>query len=258
MEYSELAILFGVIVAALWLMLLIVVLYRSNTSVLRRKGLSDEYIQFIKSDVLKRSLGIALVVPLLLLLSSFIVWLVAGTLESPELLPYVVLVFTVLVIPFPILDVIKTNRKFKDLARATNTEVVFDFNYRILHLVFNPTLEMVTGIIYVLYFFVFVEWFHVAFLHLALMWFLYFSARSGNYLTRPLLKDGYIYLYAILAINQLILIYHLMNVVAHIYSCADCYEPTGIALGLLLGLSLLGKLIYYSIRLPSVRHMLSQ
>lgn len=258
MEYHDLTTLFGFIVVGLWLLLLVVVLYRGNTSVLRRKGINDEYIRFIKKDILKRSIGIAIVVPLLLLLSSFLVWTVAGTLESAKLLPYILLVFIILVIPFPVLDVIKTKRNFKNLALRTNSDIVFDFNYRILHYIFNPALEVGTGILYILYFILFVGWFHVAFIHLLLMWFLYFSTRSGNYLTRPLLKDGYIYIFAILVVNQMILVFHLVNVAAHIYVCSDCYNPLAISLAFLLGFVLLGKLLYYAIHLPTVRHMLSR
>ena len=239
-------------------MLLVVVLYRGNTSVLRRKGLNDEYIRFIKKDILKRSIGMAIVVPLLLLLSSFLVWTVAGTLESAKLLPYIVLVFIILVIPFPVLDVIKTTRNFKTLALRTNSDIVFDFNYRILHLLFNPALEAATGILYILYFFLFVGWFHVAFIHLLLMWLLHFSTRSGKYLTRPLLKDGYVYLFAILVVNQMILIFHLVNVAAHNAVCSDCYHPLAISLAFVLGFVLLGKLLFYAIHFPTARHMLSR
>lgn len=244
-------------VAILWLFLLVTTLYRTNRSLLRKKGISDEYVDFLRKDTIKRSIGIAIVVPALLLVSGLLVYVITGDLESPGQIVYVALLFIVLVIPFPVMSTIKLNKEYRSLALETKSEIVVDFNYRVLHLVFNPTVEAIAALLYVAFFLAYVGPFHVAFLHILILWFLYSAARSSKYLTRPLLKDGYLYLVIFLALNQLILLFHLLNESIHLLTCEECYNRTAFFLGAVLSVLLAAKFVYYASKFPKFRTSLS-
>jgi hypothetical protein len=258
MEYPSFWVFYVITVVILWTFLLITTVYRSNPSLLRGKGMKEQYVQFLRNDIIKRSLGIGIVVPILLLVSAGIVWLTTGDINEPGQLITISLLFIVLVIPFPILDTIQLNRKFKELAIETHADTVVDFSYKILHLVFNPFWEAIAALLYILFFVVFIELFHVAFIHLLLLWFLYSAARSGKYLTQPMLKDGYVYLFVFLVLNQGLLLYHLLSVSIHRITCVDCYDPTAFSLGTILGAALATKLAYYLSKYPTFTHALSR
>ena len=257
MEYPNFWIFYAFTVAVLWAFLLLVTLYRANRSRLRRRGMKEEYVQFLRNDLIKRSMGIGVAVPLLLLVAAGIVWLVTGDLHSPERLISIVLLFLVLVIPFPILDTIQLNKKYKELALETRSDTVVDFSYKILHMIFNPAWELVAALLYVAFFVSFIEPFHVAFIHLLLLWLLYGAARSGRYLTQPMLKDGYVYIFIFLMINQGLLLYHLLTVSIHRLTCEECYNPMVFTLGITLGVLLTVKMVYYLMRYPRFTHALS-
>lgn len=257
MEYPNFWIFYAVTVTILWAFLLLVTLYRASSSRLRNRGMKEEYVQFLKKDLTKRSTGIAIAVPLLLLLAAGIVWLVTGDVHSPEQLLWIVLLFLVLVLPFPILDTIQLNRKYKELALETRSETVVDFSYKILHMIFNPLWELAAALLYVAFFVSFIEPFHVAFIHLLLLWLLYGAARSGRYLTQPMLKDGYVYFFIFLMINQALLLYHLLSVSIHRLTCEECYSPIVFTLGITIGALLAIKMVYYLMRYPRFTHALS-
>lgn len=249
---------YAVTVAILWAFLLAVSLYRASPPRLRRLGMSEEYIRFLRRDITKRSLGIAIAVPLLLLASAATVWIVTGELRHPRSLAAVAMLFIVLVIPFPILDVIQLNTKYRELALSTGSDTVVDLGYRILHLVFSPTWEGAAAVLYLAYFVAFVGPFHVAFIHLLLLWCLYGAARSGKYLTRPMLKEGYGYVLVFLVLNQGLLLYHLLNVSTRTAACDACGGAAAGAAGLSLSALLAVKLGVYLSRYPRFSRALSR
>ena len=65
-------------------------------------------------------------------------------------------------IPFPVMDMRETNKKYKNLAVKTNSDVMIDLNYRIIHLALNPLLEIISSLIFIIYFIEFIEPFHVS------------------------------------------------------------------------------------------------
>lgn len=258
MPYLDLWTYYAVTVALLWAFLLAVSTYRTSSSRLRRSGLSEEYIRFLQRDIRKRSIGIAIAVPLLLLASAAIVWTVTGELRQPRSIGAVATLFIVFVIPFPVLEVIQLNAKYRDLALSTGSDTVVDLGYRILHLVFSPTWEGVAGVLYLAYIVAFVGPFHVAFIHLLLLWCLYGAARSGKYLTRPMLKEGYVYVFVFLVLNQGLLLYHLLNVSTRAAACEACGGAAAGAAGFSLAALLAVKLGVYLSRYPRFSRALSR
>ena len=141
METFPTVSVFWVSSVILWVFLLVTTLYQGNRGILRRKGYSEPYVEYIRRSCLRRNIGIALVVPLLGIVAGFLVSVVAGDIETPQHAGYVFLLWLLLIIPFPLLDHRRSARESKEIAQATGATVVVDFNYRVLHLVFRPAIE---------------------------------------------------------------------------------------------------------------------
>lgn len=238
------------VVILLWSFLLIATLYIVNTQRLKKRGYKEEYINFIKKDTKKRNIGIAVVMPILGGLSAFIIWIFTREINSFQNLIYIALLWIILIIPFPILDLRQTQKNYKNLAIETNSEVLFDFNHRILHLIFRPYIEILAAILVISYFILFIMPFHIVFIHIFLLWALYSVGRYSKYLTAPQLKDGYIYLYVFIMINQALIIFHIFNEVISRSGCEECLSALGYSLGIIIGGLLLIKFIYYIFSFP--------
>jgi hypothetical protein len=217
---------------------------------LEKRGYNEAYIKLSKRINIKRNIGIALIVPALGALAAFVVWLVFGSLSEPKHLLYAYTLWFLLIIPFPILEMKKGGKEFKELAVKSNTDIVIDFKYRILHLVFIPSVEIIFAFIYIVYFIVFIEVFHVAFIHILILWFLYGTARFSKNLTRPNIRDSYIFNYIFMVLNQLILIFHVIREAFMRYGCDDCIWDADFVLGIVLGAALICKLIYSFFKFP--------
>lgn len=251
METTNLMSIFLVSFTTLWVFLLILTLYQTNARRLIRKGYPEESVAYLKKSNIRRNAGIAIVVPLLGLTSAFIVWAVTGDLENPSHMAAVLVLWLILIVPFPILDYRKSAREYRELALKTHSSIVVDFNFNILHLVFRPSLEALFAILYVAYFLLFIHYFHVAFIHVALLWALYGSARYGKNLTAPALRDAYHFLLVFIMINQVILLFHIVREWKMWYDCcAPGLWDLRLIAGAALGIGLTVKLVYYLVRFP--------
>jgi hypothetical protein len=116
-------------------------------------------------------------------------------------------VLFILIIPFKWLDEIQNQKKIKQLALETKEDVVADFNFSILHLIFKPSWEIILGILCLVYFIwiLKIEYWTVYF-HLAIPWLMYITAKSTRYQTRPYLKDNYKWVFAFNMVNFLLVI----------------------------------------------------
>lgn len=251
-------VMFIVNVGILWLFMLVVYLYQSSRSILKKKGYNEEYMGFIRKDSLQRFLGITIGVPLLELFAALIVWLIVGELRTDRHLAYVMLVFFLCVIPFPVMDAKNTGKKYKELAIKTKSEVLVDLNFQTLHLVFKPSIEIIAGIFYLLYFILFLQPLHPAMIHLAILWFLYLSARFARHWVRPLLKDGYFFMFILLVINQLLLLYHLVREIFRANQHGHPHMDSLVNfLGGMLAAVLVAKLVYYLANFPRFKREIS-
>lgn len=253
MENINFLTLYLVTVAALWIFLLVAYRYQTDTSLLKKKGYNEEYRTFLKNDSKTRIIGIAIAVPLLELLAGLVVKLITGELSTAKHLGYAALLFVLFVLPFPILDMKRTGKKYRELAIKTKSEIMVDFNYRTLHLVFKPALELIALVLYILYFVVFIDIVHPAMLHLAILWFLYYSGRMSKNLTGTGIRDAYLYLFVFMVANHLLVIFHLVReIVKH---C--CLPWHGFLFGIVLTAFLLIKLGLYLIRFPRFKKEIS-
>ncbi len=238
----------------LWICLIGFTLYQTNTSILRKKGYDEEYIGFLKRDSVSRNLGIAVAVPLLLVFSGFVVWLIFGELSSKKQFFLIAVIWFLCIIPFPILDAKKTQKKLKELAVKTKSDVVVDLNYAILHLVFKPSWELAAALLYILYFALSFRWFHPAAVHFVILWIFYATARSGKHLIKPSLKDSYLYCFFFMVVNHIFLIF---QAVWQMILRQDVMGWQHYVCGVLLIALLVGKLVYYLSNFPRFRRKLT-
>jgi len=229
--------------------------YYTNKALLARKGYSTDHIRFVRLDVSRRLLGIAVAVPLILIMAGAVVRLVYGEFDltsGPQSFLFILL-FIVFTAPFPLLDIRKSNRKNKELAIQTGSEIVIDLDYKVLHKLFNPTAEIVASVIYLIMVLILVGGFHISLAHVGILWLLYAAVRSARNQTRPALKDGYMYGFLFMSINHLLLVYHML--------CLTYWGPdisiTLFISGLILVLFLTLKLVFYMINYGVAKRELS-
>ncbi len=241
---------FSITFIILWIFLLATTLYQINRRILENKGYNEDYIRYIRKTNIRRNIGMAIVIPILGIFAALVVWAIFGNLNKSTHLIYVYILWFLLIIPFPILEMKKGNKKLKELAIKTNSNIVIDFKYKTLHLVFVPGLEAIFAIIYIVYFIIFIEAFHVAFIHLLILWLLYGAARFSKNLTLPSFKETYIFNFIFMALNHMILIFHVFREAVIRFGCGDCRWGIDLILGISLGAALICKLVYYLIKLP--------
>jgi len=251
METFPILSVFWISCIILWVFLLAVTLYQTNRSILERKGYSEAYVAYLRQSGLRRNIGIAIVVPLLGVVAGLLVYAVAGDIHTPQHASYVLLVWLLLIIPFPIIDHRQSAKKAKEIVLTTGATVVVDLNYRVLHLVFQPRLEAFLATLYVLYFVIFFGPFHITLIHVGLLWVLYATARFGRHVTPPAMRDAYLFLFAFIMVNQALLLFHLVREMLHWNACcAEEGADLRLILGTFLAIALLLKALVYLLRLP--------
>lgn len=218
------------------------------------KGFSMEYIAFTKRDHKKRMLGISMAVPPLLLLAYAIFYLLFSIPETTADLTLILLIFILLVIPFPLMDYKKTKKSYKKLAEETGSEIAIDMKHKNLHAFYNPYLELVLNMVFIGFALFLLNIPTLAYLHLIIPWFLYLSARNAKFVTLAVLKDGYLYSFIFMLINYLIIIFYILwyNLL-----CAECrvYQHLIIAMGL--SLLLLARAVYYIVHFRQIYRQMS-
>jgi len=255
MTAATLGYIFLVNVALLWLFLGLVSALMFSRTRLLKKGHDEEYVAYLKKENRNRCLGIAIVIPLAGLLSAGVVFTVVGSISTYDHFLYVCLLTLVSILPFPVLDFIQSQKKQKSMIFKTKGKVVVDLNHRTWHLVFHPLWEACAAALVVGYLVWMQRYFDLAMLHTALLWLLYLVGRGGKYMTGPSLSDLYNYSFIFMAVNHLLVIFHLVRFVTR---C--CPEPgqSGHIPGIVLVSLLSSKLIFYFLRLPRFRRELAK
>ena len=259
MESFPIVSVFWISCLIVWVFLFGTTLYQTNRRLLERKGYSEPYREYLRRTCLRRNIGIAIVVPALGIVSGLVVYLVAGDIETSQHAAYVLLLWLLLIIPFPVLDHKKSAQEAKEIVQETGATIVVDFNYRVLHLVFQPRLEAMLSFFYVLYFVLFFGPFHVAFIHVALssglsMALLDLASTSPH----PAMRDAYLFLFVFMMINQGLLLFHLVREMLFWYSCcAETGADMRIVGGSLLGGAMVVKFLIYLFRIPRFSTRLS-
>jgi hypothetical protein len=238
-----------------WLALIIAYMVLTSTRLLKKKGYTPEYINFLKRSQSIRILSVMVLFPVLEVISALIVRQLTGPLVGVEQAGYIVLVLFFLVIPLKYLDETLNRLWLKRLALDTGSKVVVDMKYQTLHLIFRPSWEVILGIACLAYgiFVLHVEYWMI-YLHLILPWFMYFTARGTRYQTRPYLKDNYLWLFVFNVLNfSVIMVFFSLFLFRQYHALVPWMILSGIALIV----ALAGKLAYYLVQYPRFRKELS-
>jgi len=195
---------FWITVAMLWMALILLYFILTNKKSLERKGHHEKYIAYLRKSHLIRILLIAVLMPLLMLISAWIINMLTGPLTEEVQLAYIVLVLIVLVIPFKFIDERINQKRIKELALETKEKIAVDMNYGALHRIFNPVLELILALLALSYGILVLkieQW--IVYLFLVIPWFMYLNIRGTRYQTRPYLKDNYKYIFTFNIFNFL-------------------------------------------------------
>lgn len=244
MDTTYLLILFTSACIATWVFSILFYIFFTNKKRLLKNGYSPEYIAFLQKDYKIRLVGIAIAVPLLLLTAYSIYWILFGYPDAYNHLIYIFLIFLLLVLPFPIIDMRKSKQAYKKLALETNSEIMIDMKFKILNKFFNPILELVFLFFFLSYYFISSQVIPVfSFIHLLLPWLVYVTARNSKYQTKPSMKDGYTLLFSIITINFLIVLFYIYRYGIQCAECAGSVEKTS---SIIISLLLISKIFYSS------------
>ena len=210
----------------------------------------------IRKDILSTVVGIGLVVPLVIILCGWVVQLIHGKFDlfnGNHLLLFSVF-FLLMITPFPVISYYKTRKKYKEMAYHSGAKITIDLKYHVLHQLFNPMIELIFSLSYVAIMLILIVNFHLAFIHVVLLWLFYGMARGSKFQVKPSLKDNYIYVFVFLTINQLLLIYYLIK---EITCCYTSLSQWMLVAGIILTTLLVIKQLYYFSNLPGVIRRLS-
>lgn len=187
---------FWITVFILWVALVLLYFILTSKKALQRKGHHEKYIAYLRKSHLIRISLIAVLLPLLMLLSGWIVFRITGRLDDEAQLAYTLIVLIILVVPFKFLDERINQKRIRELAIETGEKIAIDLNYKTLHLIFNPRWELVLGPASLAYGILFLHIQHwVVYLFLLFPWFMYLNIRGTRYQTRPYLIDNYKYMF---------------------------------------------------------------
>jgi ABC-type multidrug transport system fused ATPase/permease subunit len=195
---------FWITVIMLWIALVILYIILTNRKSLERKGHQEKYIAYLRKSHLIRICLIAVLMPLLILISAWIIYKITGKLEEEVQLAYIVLVLIALVVPFKYIDERINQKRIRELALETKEKIAVDLNYKALHLIFNPVWELILAPLALSYGILFLrieQW--IVYLFLIIPWLMYLNIRGTRYQTRPYLKDNYKYIFTFNIFNFL-------------------------------------------------------
>ena len=201
--------IFWFTVIMLWAALLILYFILTNKGSLQRKGHSEKYIAYLRRSHSIRIVLIAILLPVLILLSAWIVSLITGPLTEEVQLGYIILLLILLVSPFKFIDERINQKKIRELALDNREKVAVDLNFKVLHKIYNPAWELILGPLAFLYGFFFLrieQW--IIYLFLLFPWFMYLNLRGMRYQTRPYLRDNYTYTFSFNIFNFLFFLFY--------------------------------------------------
>ena len=199
---------FWITLIMLWVALIILYFILSDRKSLERKGHNEKYIEYLRKSHFIRICIIAVLLPLLILFSAWLVFLITGPLTEEVQLAYIVVVLIVLVVPFKFIDERINQKRIKELALDTKEKIAVDLNYKTLHLIFNPLWEVIltpAALFYGIIYLRIEQW--VIYFFLLIPWLMYLTIRGTRYQTRPYLKDNYKYLFTFNIFNFLFFLF---------------------------------------------------
>ncbi len=250
----QLFTLFWTSTLILWTFLGVIALLFFNKSSLQKRGYPEDYANFLRKDNIRRMLFIAIALPVIELIASFITIALIKSETIENQLLWIVLLTLLILIPIIILDHVKTKKKMKDLAMATKPEIVIDLKYKTIKLVFSPVWEIIAAILFVTYGLMVIKPFWMAYLHVLLPWFFFLSVKGNNYTTKSMMRDGYYWVFLFMMLNYALVIYYQIRCFIQCYNTLVLPE---LAIGYLISCFLVIKFFMYVSHFPEFRKQLT-
>jgi len=254
MKDQELLIAFLTACTTTWLFLIFFYMIFLNPKRLVKKRYTTKYIQFIRKNYRKRMRGIAIAIPIIILISYGIFWLVAGRPATYNHIFYLFLIFLLFVIPFPIMDYLKSKKRYKELAYETNAEIVVDIKHSKLHKFFNPVTEIFILILFILFTVILVQIPYMVYIHLGIPWIFYFTLLKTKHATLPMLRDGYLYSFIFMELNYLLVIFYIAR---YAIFCQHCLTFGNKLIAMMLVAIMFIRMIYYMANFRKIYSTLS-
>jgi len=249
----ELITLFWISTLTLWVFLGIIAFMLTNKKLLLKRGYPESYAEFLQKDNLTRLISIAIAFPVIELIAAFMVKWLIGANSLDQQITWITLITLVILVPIIISDHIITKQKLKKLAKSTKPEIVIDFKYKTIKLVFNPTWEIVIGILFLVYGLLVIKPFWIAYIHLIIPWFLYLTAKGQSYATKPMVRDSYQWIFIFMMLNYALIIYYQIRCFIQCYSTLQSVE---LLTGYIITILLILKFTKYALNFQKFKQQL--
>lgn len=168
-----------------------------NRKKLKSEGFSEEYILFIRKIETKAAV---IVWTSLMVIQAATYFIVAGFVEKITFKIFIKAIFllaiTLTIIVRFLIDkyIYKEQKK---LAISTGSEIVVDFNYKILHMIFKPMLELISTVFVAAFTFLSlrdipnIDDNYIIYFYLVFIWYFYISMKSAKNMIMPQFESTY-------------------------------------------------------------------
>jgi len=231
--------------AVIILCMVSVYLFLTNTKRMMQKGYKEEYIVFEKRTLKNDMIGAGILLFVIQAVCAILLRLLEGTLTAMYYFEYVLMTSMIGPLCYQYYRSRKNFIQYKKLAIKTKSDVIIDFNYSVLHVLFNLPMEIVSSLFVVAYNACRLHFSPMVFLYLAVMWSKYLGLKRSKNLTRPLFRDFYLQVGKSFILLHIILIMLLVMFTSRYMEVPEWSDYLIISI---LGFVLLVKLIFYVIR----------
>jgi len=239
-------VVFGVLLGILFL------LYRlfSKDSVLKKMGYEGKYTIIKKKAQAKLMLRLGTVLPIITLAYVFLLRWIPREMKG--------IVFTALYIlwlfPLLIIGQKESNKINKEMVMETHSEVVIDLNFKILHLMFKPWLEIAAALLCAIYNTLYLGHSVSVYMALSVLWFAYFLVRLSKNRNLSSFHSFYRRVFLVFILYQILLLGHFIHATI---GALKSPREIGFIFALLLCIGLLVKLGYYLSNYPRFKRAIS-
>lgn len=229
----------------------------NKASILRKKGYSDEYIKLTKKITAQTVPRIFAVLILSQILFGIVVYFIAGEINKDLYQQYVIIGSFLITLPFAIYYNRIKSIEYKKLAIETRSEIIVDFNYRTLNLIFNKYIE-IPVLLMVLTFAVIHLDIHFAgliLIYVLLPWFFAGILRDSKNLNIAVFKNTYLVIAKLNIIYQGLLIFLLA---VGTYRNIDEFEWYNYLFFGLICAVLAVKVVFYVLKYPKLKRQVEK
>lgn len=168
-----------------------------NRKKLQSEGFNEEYIRFIRKI---ESGAAAITWTSLMIIQAVTYFIVAGFVEKITFKLFIKAIFLLAITLTIIIRFLIDKYIYKEqkkLAISTGSEIVVDFNYKILHMIFKPILELISTVFVAAFTFLSLRDIpnnddnYIIYFYLIFIWYFYISMKSAKNMIMPQFESTY-------------------------------------------------------------------